>query len=84
VNWKIWCIPKRYTLQKMTKFLRSFKKYNISSKRAKITNFKNLYCGVIFEGPVINATILDADVYFWTVRLITSDSSDCLQVTSRG
>jgi hypothetical protein len=32
-----------------------------------------------FEGPVIrvNATILDADVYFWTVRLITSD---CLQL----
>jgi hypothetical protein len=24
-------------------FLRSFKKYNISSKRAKITNFRNLY-----------------------------------------
>jgi hypothetical protein len=40
-------------------------------------------CGVIFEGPVINATILDADVYFG-LCLIISDSSDCLQVTSRG
>jgi hypothetical protein len=61
------CIPKRYTLQKMTKFLRSFKKYNISRKRAKITNFKNLYNKTLIRyNPITKVKII---FLFDTVRI---------------